>query len=72
MTKLNYNKIEIKALNLPYMNYTLIIAPNYNGIKLCFVFNGRVAKQMVTNEELKMTIYKRIRNEYNINRILKA
>lgn len=71
MTRLNYNKIEIKALNLPYMNYTLIIAP-YNGIKVCFVFNGRVAKQMVTNEELKMTIYKRIRNEYNINRILKA
>lgn len=72
MIRFNYNNIEINALNIPYTNHTLIIAPHYMGMELSFIFNGQIANQINDNEDLKRVIYTRIKNEYKFNRILTA
>ena len=64
---------EIKCLNMPYTNTTLVVAPNYKGVYISFMIRGRrIAEDIVTDKTTRKKTYNRIKKEYKIQQTLLA
>ena len=61
------NNTEIKCLNMPYTNTTLVVAPNYKGEYISFMIrSGHIAEEIVTNKTARQKTYKKIKSVYNM------
>jgi hypothetical protein len=59
------NDTEIKCLNMPYTNTTLVVVPNYKGLYISFMIRGkRIAEDIVSDETARKKTYNRIKKEY--------
>jgi hypothetical protein len=64
-----YGRTEIKAINLPATNHTLVIAPKFKGARVDFIVpDGQIAEKIAADKELRRTMYNTIREEYNLYR----
>lgn len=64
-----YGRTEIKAINLPATNHTLVIAPKYKGTRVDFIVpDGQIAELIVTDKKTRKAMYNTIREEYNTYR----
>jgi hypothetical protein len=65
MIKTNIGKIEIKAVDMPNSNNTLVIAP-INGKRYSIILSGqRIATDVITSYKLRKNIYRNIKERYN-------
>ena len=61
------NDTEIKCLNMPYTNTTLVVVPNYKGLYISFMIRGkRIAEDIVSDETARKKTYNRIKKEYKM------
>jgi hypothetical protein len=63
--KTSYRRTEIKCLNLPATNETLVIAPNFKKKRVQVFVKGQRANDIVKSKKLLAQAYQFIRNDYN-------
>ena len=63
--KTSYRRTEIKCLNLPATNETLVIAPKFKQKRVQVFVKGQRANDIVKSKKLLAQAYQFIRNDYN-------
>jgi hypothetical protein len=63
--KTSYRRTEIRCLNLPVTNETLVIAPRYKQKRVQVFVKGQRANDIVKSKKLLAQAYQFIRNDYN-------
>ena len=63
--KTSYRRTEIKCLNLPATNETLVIATNFKKKRVQVFVTGQRANDIVKSKKLLAQAYQFIRNDYN-------
>ena len=63
--KTSYRRTEIKCLNLPATNETLVIAPKFKNKRVQVFVKGQRANDIVKSKKLLAQAYQFIRNDYN-------
>lgn len=61
-----YKNTQIKCYNLPFMNHTSIVAPNYKGMRISFTIKGRIAEDIVKDKAVTKLVYNGIKNRYRL------
>lgn len=63
--KTSYRRTEIRCLNLPVTNETLVIAPRYKQKRVQVFVKGQRANDIQQSKKLRAQAYKLIQNNYN-------
>lgn len=65
LQKTSYRRTEIRCLNLPATNETLVIAPKFKQKRVQVFVKGQRANDIVKSKKLLAQAYQFIRNDYN-------
>jgi hypothetical protein len=65
LQKTSYRRTEIRCLNLPATNETLVIAPKFKQKRVQVFVKGQRANDIVKSKKLLAQAYQLIRNDYN-------
>lgn len=56
---------EIKALNMPFTNNTLVVA-KHKGVNINFLIHGKQIAETISNKTEKKRVYREIKKEYRL------
>jgi hypothetical protein len=71
--KTNFKGTEIRCLNMPFTNDTLVVAPSMNGERFSIIIYGKqIAENIVKSNKLTKMAYNLLEKEYKKYRSLVA
>lgn len=69
--KTNFEGTEIRCLNMPFTNDTLVVAPSMGGERFSFIIYGKqIAEEIVKSNKLLKKAFNRLETEYKLYRSL--
>lgn len=60
-----HGRTEMRCINLPATNETLVIAPKYKGIRVQIMVEGMIAEEITTDKKVRSTAFKQLKSYYN-------
>lgn len=64
--KTEFNGTEIRCINMPFTNDTLVVAPSMRGERFSTIIYGkRIADKIVKSDKLLKKVFDRLEREYN-------
>lgn len=60
-----HGRTEMRCINLPATNETLVIAPKYKGTRVQIIVGGMVAEEITTDKKARSTAFKQVKSYYD-------